>query len=217
MPNTWINQLEVSGPAAEVRRFRDLALGVDNGTSLSFKRLYACLPDEQRLELEEPYEPWGGSWPNEDGIEAPEQVTLQEPGMLRLVYDFSMARYAPDELLIAVSTHFPTLCFVLGWVDPNNDEQSSMYIEDGLTEAYEAPDALVTQLRAEVYDRYGLNYADAIETGDFELWADIEGDWACREAVVRHWDTRVSRRLAQIAGSLRQEPPTDAENPGALN
>jgi hypothetical protein len=217
MPNTWINQLEVSGPAPEVHRFRDLALRVDNGTALSFKRLYAWLPEEQQLELEEPYEPWGGSWPNEEGIEAPEEQTLQVPGMLRLVYDFSMARYAPDELLVAVSTHFPTICFVLGWVDPNNDEQSSKHIEYGLTDLYEAPDALVTQLRAEVYRRHGLDYEQAIDDDDDDqLWADIEGDWACRDAVVRHWDDRVAEDLSHVAESLRQNTLIRGESPGAF-
>jgi hypothetical protein len=188
--------------------FQDLALRVDNGTSLSFKRMYASLPEEERRDLDEPYEPWSGSYPNEDGISAPEEKSPDQPGMLRLVYDFSMARYDPEELLIAVSTQFPSLSFVLGWVDPNNDEHSSVYIGRGVR-TYEAPDALVTQLRAEVYQRYGLNYEEAIENGNFEFWADIEGDWACREAVVRHWDDRVAEDLSHVAKSLGHEASTD--------
>jgi hypothetical protein len=186
MPDTWINRLVVSGPAAAVRRFQNSVARAEGGstTSLAFIQLQACLPEDERAGLDEPAEPWNGPWPNNEGIGAPTEEALQEPGMLKLVYNFSLARYEPDELLIRASKQFRTLCFVLGWVAPNVDDQVSRFIHNGHTLVYRASDRLVERLRAKAYRRYGLSLGEVTEIDDPDaLWADIEGDWACLEAV----------------------------------
>ena len=66
--------------------------------------------------------------------------------MLGLEYDFSLARYERDELLIRASRKYPNLCFVLGWVAPSNDEHRSRFIHNGRTLIYDAPDARVDRL-----------------------------------------------------------------------
>jgi hypothetical protein len=47
-----------------------------------------------------------------------------------LDYNFSLVRFAPDDLLVHVS-RFPRLCLVLGWVAPTNDEAASKFIQNG--------------------------------------------------------------------------------------
>ena len=200
MPDTWINTLVVSGPAAEVAAFRSAVTDSDAKpvTSLSFRRLEACLSGEERADLDAPMEPWNDWVADADSVGPPEEHVRPEPGMLGLEYDFSLARYEPDELLIRASRKYQNLCFVLGWVAPSNDEHRSRFIHSGRTQMYDAPDARVDRLRSKAYRRNGLDYEAAIENGDFDLSADIEGDWAVLRAVVAHWNGKVHRTLRAL-------------------
>lgn len=204
MPDTWINQLVVSGPIDEVRRFESMvAAGKGSSTtSLSFVRLQMHLTEDQRRGLDPPVEGWSDDSP--DGISPPEMQTRAETGLMDLRYSFTQARYEPDELLIRASTLFPHVCFVFGWVAPSVDEAASRFIHNGHVLLYRASDKRRESLRARAYRRHGLSVdaEDDPSADDSEqFWADIEGDWALLDAVVKHWDGKVARTLQRV-----QEP-----------
>jgi len=205
MSDPWINRLVVSGPAAEVRAFQTSAASGEgpSQTSLSFTRLQAQLPAEGQHGLDAPVEPWDdSSASNPSGVSAPETQARQIPGMTRLVYRFSLDGYEPDTLLIRVSKLFLHLCFVLGWVAPSVDDQTSRFIHNGHTLVYHASDRQKVSLRAKAYRRYGLSVDAASEsTDDGALWADVEADWALLDTVVKHWDGKVGRTLKRIQQS----------------
>ena len=202
MSDSWINRLVVSGPKAYVDVFANIVAvpGGPSPTMLSFKELLSRLPDDEQAELEEPVEPWDdNSGPMAVG--APDREARQPPGTQNLTYRFSLADYEPDLLLICASKLFPNLCFVLGWVAPSNDEQSSRFIHDGHTLLYLLPPQRTEKLRAVAYRHYGLTAEAAAESsgddnGD-SLSAEIEGDWALLDAAVKHWNGRVGRTLSK--------------------
>jgi hypothetical protein len=201
LPDTWISRLVVSGPTSDLARFRSSVNNpeAEPATSLSFRRLQTCLSEEDRLGLDQPMEPWDDSAPNGDCVGAPDEQVRPEAGMLSLEYNFSMARYEPDELLIRASRLlFPRLCLVLGWVAPSNDEHRSRFIHNGQTLIYDASVKQVHRQRSRAYRGYGLSYDDALESDGFDLSADLEGDWALLKVVVAHWDATVHRELERL-------------------
>jgi hypothetical protein len=213
MPDTWINRLIVSGPTWEVRRFESV-VAVGEGpaaTSLSFTQLQRHLPEDQRYGLDEPVEPWSDdNDTNPNAVSPPYPQTRAEPGMTDLSYDFTQARYEPDDLLIRASTLFPRLCFVFGWVAPNVDEAASRFIRNGHKLLYKASGRRRESLRAKAYRRRGLSLGAEAETPDDEdnlFWADVEGDWAQLDAVVRHWDGTVARALHRLQNAAPQTRP----------
>jgi hypothetical protein len=200
MSDSWINRFVVSGPVASVRTF-ETAAAVTEGpaqTSLSFARLLQLLPEDERGNFDEPVEPWhdtGDSF--SDAVEPPEEESRQAPDWLELTYRFVLDRHDTDPLLIRTSALFPTLCFVLGWVAPNVDEQRSRFIHNGDTDTYELSDDQAESIRAENYLRYGTPPATAHESDDDNLlWAEIEADWAMLDVVVEHWEPQVARTLS---------------------
>jgi hypothetical protein len=93
-------------------------------TSLSFANLQALLSEDDQDGLPEPLDPWDDS-DTEYVVTEPDRHPRATAGCVDLIYDFSLARYEPNDLLIRVSKVFPTLSFVLGWVAPSNDEHTS--------------------------------------------------------------------------------------------
>ena len=202
MSDAWINRLVVSGPVDDVARFRDTVRDAyaKPPTWLSFAQLQSALPDAEREGLESPGEPWSDSVPDADSVDEPDEQLREGTGLLCVSYSFSLAGYEPDELLIRASRQFPSLCFVLGWVAPSNDEHRSRFIHNGYTLTFDASVKLVERIRSTAYRRYGLNYADAPEIDDDNaLWADVEGDWALLDRVVAHWNGKVDRTLAHVS------------------
>jgi hypothetical protein len=144
-------------------------------------------------------EPWDGSFTNEDCVGPADEHVVATAGIGSLEYNFSLARYEPDGLLIRASRLFPRLCLVLGWVAPSNDEHRSRFIHNGYTLTFDASESEVHQLRSEAYGRYGIDYDEAIDNDDYDLSADVEGDWALLKLVVEHWDGTVHETLAQLS------------------
>jgi hypothetical protein len=138
-------------------------------------------------------EPWDLS------IDPPERL---EGGMIERIYRFQLRHYEPDPLLVEVSRQYPNLCFVLGWVDPNWDDQASRFIHVGRSPLYRLPQRRKRVLQAAVPKD---GDADDVEI----FWASVHADWAMMDAVVSHWDTRsaaVLRRIAQAIARLGRQP-----------
>jgi hypothetical protein len=91
---------------------------------------------------------------------------------------------------------------VLGWVDPNSDDQASRFIHAGRSSLY----------------RLSLRRKRALQVGvprdgeadDSEIfWAEVHADGAMMDAVVSHWDRRsavVLRRIAHDIARLGRQP-----------
>lgn len=201
MSDSWINRLVVSGPVDDVTEFQNTAAAGEgpSATSLSFARLQSQLNEDARAGLDEPREPWD-DWnkSNPDGVNAPEAEMRQDPGFMDLEYNFSLVRFDPEALLIRTSELFPRLCFVLGWVAPSADEAAGKFIHDGKMLEYWLSDDDRESLRADAYRRLGLS-PDYGETAPMDDWtalsADVDGDWAQLDAVVKYWNDTVAATL----------------------
>ena len=207
MSNDWINRLTVRGPATDARSFATAATDprivkrqvarpsrAKRSLGLSFRKLLERLPERVKARLyPEVTEPW------ELSVDAPVRL---EQAMVERTYRFQLTHYEPDTLLIEVSNQYPQLCFVLGWVDPNSDDQASRFIHAGRSSLY----------------RLSLRRKRALQVGvpkdgeadDSEIFmADVHADWAMMDAVVCHWDRRsaaVLRRIAQDIARLGPQP-----------
>jgi hypothetical protein len=60
-------------------------------------------------------------------------------GSLQLAYEFQLSEFEPDNLIVEVSKLYPPLCFALGCVAPNVDEQSSRLIHAGRSRVWRWP------------------------------------------------------------------------------
>ena len=197
MSNDWINRLAVRGPATEVTSFataandrrlvkRQLAKPSRSTSTLglSFRKLLEHVPASVKPRLNSDItEPWDLS------IDPVERV---KSGMVERVYRFQLRHYEPDPLLVEVSRQYPRLCLVLGWVDPNSDDQASRFIHAGRSSIYR-----LSQRRKRSF------YAGMPKEGDADdaeiFWAHVEADWAMMDAVVSHWDKKTATVLHRIA------------------
>ena len=202
MSDSWINRLVVSGPVDDVTQFQTVAAPGEgpSATSLSFTRLQAQLNADARVGLDEPREPWD-DWneSNPDGVNPPQAEARQDSRFIDLEYNFSLVRYDPEPLLIRISELFPRLCFVLGSVAPSVDESASKFIHAGEMLEYWMSDDDRESLRADAYRRLGLqpDYGETAPMDDSNaLSADIQGDWAQLDAVVKYWDDAVAATLS---------------------
>jgi hypothetical protein len=204
LSNDWINRLIVRGPAKDVEAFAKAATdprilkhqlekpsnrGPQRG--LSFDALLSGLPPSWATPLNrEVTNPWDLS------VDRP--VRLKR-GLIERTYRFQLRHYEPDTLLIKVSKQYARLCFVLGWVDPNSDDQASRFIHSGRSVLYRLPERRKRVLHARVPEE---GTADASEI----FWALAAADWAMMDAVVAHWDKRVAsvlRRVTRAAAKSR--------------
>jgi len=197
LSNDSINRLIVSGPAKDVESFakaatdprilkRQLEKPSKRGPQcgLSFNALLSGLPASWTTRLDrEVTEPWDLS---------PDRPVRLKGEMIERTYRFQLRHYDPDTLLTAVSKQYPRLCFVLGWVDPNSDDQASRFIHSGHSALYRLGEKRKRVLRARVPEE---GTADESEI----FWALIEADWAMMDAVVAHWDKRVTSVLSRVA------------------
>jgi len=215
MSNDWISRLVVRGPAGDVEAFAKMATDprirahqFDNSTKhrgrlgLSFTALLARLPPGWGAQLDHDItEPWALS------LDRPVRL---KGGMLERAYRFQLSHYVPDALLVQVSKQYPRLCFVLGWVEPNIDEQASRFIHAGHSSLYRLPEKRKRVLQAGVpADTTGGNPA-ATDGNDAVLWALVEADWAMMDAVVSHWDRKADLVLRRIRRSSPTKQGTSA-------
>jgi hypothetical protein len=199
LSNDWINRLIVRGPAKDVESFTKAATdlrivrhqlekpskrGLQHG--LSFKALLSGLPAMWARRLDRDItDPWDLS------LDRPVRFAR---GMIERTYRFQLRHYEPDSLLAEVSKQYPRLSFVLGWVDPNSDDQASRFIHAGHSVLYRLPERRKRAIQARVP---GEGSADESEI----LSALIEADWAMMDAVVDHWDRKAASILHKTAPS----------------
>ena len=146
----------------------------------------------------EPWDDWNKS--NPDGVNPPRAEARSDPGFMDLEYNFSLVRFDPEPLLICISGLFPRLCFVLGWVAPSADEAAGKFIHNGEMLEYWLSDSERESLRADACRRLGLSpdYGETAPMDDATgLSADIQGDWAQLDAVVKYWGDTVAAALKQ--------------------
>lgn len=189
MSNDWINRLNVCGPARDVEVFavtandpqiarRQLAARPKRGRprGLSFGALLRSLPAQRVRQLEQRVtEPWDLS------LDAPIRLG---GGMIVRTYRFQLTDYEPDALLTEVSREYPGFCLVLGWVDPNTDDQASRFMHRGRSILYR-----LSRRRKLVFQASVPEAGTADE--DEIAWALVEADWAMMDAVMAHWDQKV--------------------------
>src|SRR5258706_10202 len=124
--DSWLRRLVVCGHAADVTAFRKAAASKAKSTyltlapelrtqKLSFTKLLAALPKKLADTISEPQEPW------DLGVDGPESMT---DGTIEFSYRFQLDDFTCEDLIIAVSTMYLRLCFVLGTIAPNVDEHS---------------------------------------------------------------------------------------------
>jgi hypothetical protein len=205
--NDWINRLVVRGPAKDVETFAKMAtdpriLGDQfdepsrrrQRLGLSFNAFLNGLPAERRAQLHRKVtEPWDLSL---------DPLVSLAGGMVERTYRFMLRHYEPDALLTEVSKQYPHLCFVLGWVEPNVDDQASRFIHAGHSFLYRLPEKRKRVLQAAVP-------ADGTAPEDKILSALIEADWAMLDAVLSHWNrkaTSVLRRIRRSASRHGRAP-----------
>ena len=193
--NDWINRLCVCGPARDVDVFavtandpwiarHQLAARPKRGRplGLSFGALIRSLPAQRVRQLEQRVtEPW------ELSLDSP--IRLGD-GMVARTYRFQLTDYEPDALLTEVSRKYPGLCLILGWIDPNTDDQASRFMHRGRSILYRLSRRRKVVLQASVPE---AGTADEDEIA----WALVEADWAMMDAVMAHWDQKVRSVLRE--------------------
>lgn len=196
MSDPWLQNLVVRGPAADVTAFRRAAAGPEKKRGyaakprhktqrLSFARLRGLLPSKQAQRFDpKPEEPWD--------LACDPREKLKD-GSVELTYRFQLARFEPDALIIAVSRLYPRLCFVLGCVAPNVDEQSSRLVHNGRSRMWRLSERHKKALGAKVPE-------ETEENADEVTWALAETDWAMMDEVVAHWRPQMDRLMARVLG-----------------
>lgn len=194
-----MQRLVVRGPFPDVAAFMNAAvcpkaaisLTVDDGErtqKLSFGQLRAALP--VRLARRVPgklEEPW-------DLIIDP--VKRRRDGMVEVTYKFQLSRSEPDALILAVSMLYPRLCFVVGCVALDVDEQSSRFVHNGRSWRWHIPATRTEAILARVPE-------ETAENADEVLWAEAEAGWAMMDEVVAHWKPKADVLMASL---LKRDP-----------
>jgi hypothetical protein len=139
VPNWCANLLRVSGPAADVRRFRDACRGsapdwdhTGSGTSQAFSlnALVPVPPDILRAGFDSAgYDwciaHWGTKW------DVDPQADWDDPDAVPLTLFFDTAWTPPLAWLTAVAAQFPMLAFQLVWQEPGGDLGGEALAEQG--------------------------------------------------------------------------------------
>lgn len=200
--DSWLQRLVVRGPAADAAAFRRAAssrskptyLTVDpelRAQKLSFKKLRAMLAPKHTAKIDDdPEEPW-------DLLVYP-ALRLND-GTKELTYRFQLAQFDCNVLIREVSKLYSRLCFVLGCVASDHDEQWSLLAHRGRVSRWRLPEqikqAILGDLPAETEDE-----------DDEVAWALAEADWAMMDTLVDHWRAKVDK-LMSVAMEPRHPNP----------
>jgi hypothetical protein len=199
--DSWLQRLVVRGTAADVAAFRKAAASPSKPhyfellferarqrtQKLSFIRLRALLPSRLADGIDEPQEPW------DLVIEPPHRF---RDGTIEITYRFQLNAFECENLIIAVSTIYPRLCFVLGVVDPAGDEQSSMMVHAGRVWRWRISNRLKESICAKIPE-------DTEDNEDEVFWALVEADCEMMDEVVNHWKEKVSKIVSNIKRELK--------------
>jgi hypothetical protein len=112
-------------------------------------------------------------------------------GTVEVTYKFQLSRFECAPLIVAISTRYPRLCFVLGCVAPSVDQQSSLFIHNGHSWSWTLPNRRKRAIWAKVPKETNDN-ADEV------TWRLAEADWAMMDAVVDHWAPKANRLMATL-------------------
>ena len=198
MANWWVNRLLIRGPRPCLAAFQKSARG-------DRPCLYISLPGRpkrQRLSFQRLRIAASSDRLSTPAFD-PADVTVEEPkelkqGMVEVEYGFLMARYDPEPVLVEVSRIFPTLCFVLAWVDSNSDTEGSSFIHKGRRQSWALPKAMKARLQAQIRTE-NVGSDDEI---DVACW---EADSKILTALVEHWNTK-SEKVLRIASRVLLKP-----------
>jgi hypothetical protein len=182
-------KLLVAGPVAELRRFVEAAREKPvpgerrrRGQALNPLSFGSLLPlgDESPegyygTPSEEPWDVWG------------DEPTTVRKGLLRVVYGFQTKWAPPGYWVVHVSKRWPTLRFVLGYVEPNTDMAGSIYARAGKATEYTMGARRKAAIYAELRRRFNVKDTDD-EDQDRLLEAEIEGDWKVMDCVIARWE-----------------------------
>jgi hypothetical protein len=217
MGNSWLQRLTIRGPARAVTAFKDAAVSsakpqyvtmkpVHRRQRLSFEKLRDALSrvraERFKGQLEEPW----------DLVVDPGR-RLRD-GSLELTYKFQLSEFEIEDLIAEVSRLHPRLCFVVGCVAPDVDEQSSQLIHRGRSWRWR----LTTRRREAIRRKFVPE-----ETGDDDeevFWGEVRADWAFMDEVVTHRRpkidvliVRASRLDAAVTRRYRPSPPGASTRP----
>lgn len=201
MSDSWINRLEIAGPAGEVeaaRRALAPASPSRAGSRLrgvSFRALYRNLGGRCVFCADEISDPFDIS------------VEQEKPpcrGTVREVYRFQQAGFEPDDLLAALSARHPQLSLVLGWVAAWNGEAASRLFHRGKQVYFQLSHRRLNAIYPDIDD-------DVVDS-DVAFRLLVEADWAALDEVMTHWRDRV-RRIHERASPGRAAVPRPAEGP----
>lgn len=192
MSDLSLHRLVVQGPRRDVAKFRRAATANrtvhSEGLLFSLRRLMSILP--------------AGTPLDQDLLEGHlhdlvvEPTTTVEHGMVEATYKFQLEWDDLEAFIIQISTVFPSLCFILGTVEPSVDRQASCLILSGSIQRWDLPESVKEQVLANVPEETDDSANDA---HDEIFWALVEADWAMMDAVVDHWADTAKQKLATMA------------------
>ena len=200
MGDSWLQRLVIRGPARAVAAFRAAAAGkakpeyatmkpVHRTQLLSFEKLREQLPPRLARrhggDLEEPWDL------------VVDRARRFKDCSVELTYKFQLAGFEPEDLIVDVSKVHPQLCFVVGCVAPNVDEQSSRLIHAGRSWRWRLPASRAEAIRTRLVPE------DTGHNSDELFWALAEADWAMMDEVVAHWQPKVEALVARTVGASR--------------
>jgi hypothetical protein len=196
MGDSWLQRLVVRGPAADVAAFRRAVasrekpqyLTVKPGCrtqKLSFAKLRSLLLPRRARQIDtELEEPW-------DLVVEPTETL--KGSSVELTYKFQLSEFEPDDLILEVSKLYRRLCFVLGCVAPDVDEQSSRLIQAGRrSREWRLP----AKRKAAIWKELVPEETD--DNSDEVTWGLAEADWQFMDEVVAHWRPRMDTLAAQV-------------------
>jgi len=210
MGDSWLQRLVVRGPAAEVAAFERAAASPKKPAyvtvrpacrtqRLSFAKLRSLLPVRQAQRLnEELEEPW-------DLVVDP--VRQCKDGSREVTYKFQLSAFEPEHLIIRVSRLHPRLCFVIGCVAPNVDEQSSLLVHRGQTWQWHLP------LRRKNAIWKKLVPEETADNGDEVTWGLTQADWQMMDGVVGHWQPKMDVLMPRV---LKEGRPARERGPRSV-
>ena len=202
MGDSWLQRLVVRGPASEVTAFRSAVASPEKPEywtvkpacrtqRLSFAKLRSLLPRKQARRFDaELEEPWDLS------VDPPRRF---KDGSLEVTYRFQLGDSEPDDLIIAVSRLYPRLCFVVGCVAPNVDEQSSLLVHKGHSWGWH----LSASRKKAIWKKRVPE--ETKDNSDEVTWGLAEADWQMMDEVVAHWRPKMNTLMARALqkGPLR--------------
>ena len=195
MGDSWLQRLVVRGPAAEVTAFRRAVASREKPEyrtierecatqKLSFAKLRTLIPGRPVRRFDgEVEEPWDLSV---------DRARRLKDGSLELTYRFQLSAFEPDDLIVEVAKVYPRLCFVIGCVAPNVDEQSSRLVHGGRSWGWR----LSSRRKEAIWKQLVPEETD--DNNDELLWGEVQADWQMMDEVVAHWRPKMDTLVARV-------------------